>query len=268
MTKVHFTTAGWDYKDWIGPFYPKNMDRTHHLKYFSKFFNFVEINSTFYNLPPENSVKNWFNMVPHGFQFFVKVWSEITHKLGDHAILERIEDFFYQISFLKDKLYGFLLQFPPWFKYSEIHEIKLQNLLKIVPKDPKIKYFIELRDNSWFNSDRLSNFINGENKILVSTYMPKISEYILDNQNYYYFRLIGDRKLTVFNRVQRTQEEAIGRLTSTIKNLQDNTNIYEIFIIVNNNFDGLEHETINVIKRKLNLIINKLSKQKKLYDFF
>lgn len=58
MAKIEIGTAGWDYKDWVGSFYPKQLERTQHLEYFSKYFDIVEINSTFYNLPSIGMVKN------------------------------------------------------------------------------------------------------------------------------------------------------------------------------------------------------------------
>lgn len=43
--------AGWSYKDWSGVFYPKSMQSSEYLSYYSKFFDFAEVNSTFYNIP-------------------------------------------------------------------------------------------------------------------------------------------------------------------------------------------------------------------------
>ena len=71
MSKIKFGTAGWDYKDWVGSFYPKQLKRTRYLAYFSKYFDIVEINSTFYNLPNQATVSKWLNQVPKNFRFTV-----------------------------------------------------------------------------------------------------------------------------------------------------------------------------------------------------
>ena len=70
MVKIFVGCAGWDYKDWIGPFYPKNLKREEHLSYYSKFFDFNEINNTFYNIPSEIAVQRWIDQVPENFRFF------------------------------------------------------------------------------------------------------------------------------------------------------------------------------------------------------
>jgi len=164
MVQIKIGTAGWDYKDWIGSFYPKRLKRSQFLEFFSKFFEIVEINSSFYNLPSKEMVKNWNERVPESFRFIVKVWKNISHNLNDPALDSYITEFLYRFEPLKEKISGFLIQFPPWFKYSKAHLNKLTSLLEDFPL--KFKLFIELRDNSWFKSEILSKFIDLDQKIL------------------------------------------------------------------------------------------------------
>ena len=266
MVKLSIGTAGFFYKDWIGPFYPKNLQKAQYLEYFSKFFNLVEINSTFYNLPSEDMVINWNHRVPENFRFIVKVWQQISHNLDDQDLDSHIIEFFSRLNELKPKIIRFLLQFPPWFKYSESHLQKLVLLLKKIPSE--YKYIIELRDNSWYDSEILSKFIDGEKLILGTTYMPGIIPYYMPNQNIYYIRMIGDRELTVFNRIQRDQNDALNDLYKNIQNLIKTPNIYEIFIIVNNHFQGYAPESVNIIKKKFGLSYRSFNNQKTLTDFF
>lgn len=265
MVKITFGTAGFFYKDWVGSFYPKQLEKTQYLGYFSKFFNIVEVNSTFYNLPSEEMVINWYSRVPENFRFIIKVWQRITHNLEDPALNSYIIEFFSRLKQLKSKIIGFLLQFPPWFQYSESNLYKLNLLLKEIPSE--YKYIIELRDNSWFNPEIFSKFIDGNGKILATTYMPGIIPYYMQNQNYYYIRLIGDRELTVFNRIQRDQKEAMSNLHKNVQNLMNIPNIYEIFIIVNNHFAGFAPESVNDLKKKFGLLHHNFSNQKSLSDF-
>ncbi|MHA2049647.1 MAG: DUF72 domain-containing protein [Promethearchaeota archaeon] len=265
MVKINIGTAGWDYKDWVGSFYPGKLERNQHLAYYANYFNMVEINSTFYNLPSKNIVNNWIVKVPENFRFIVKVWQEITHKLDDPDIDLFIIEFFTALKPLKPKIIGFLLQFPPWFKYSESHLRKLYNLLRKIPSE--YKYIIELRDNSWYNPEILSTFIDGKNIILATTYKPNLKPFYLKDQQFYYIRLIGDRELTIFNRIQRQQEKAIGHLYENIKGLIKVPNIYEIFIIVNNHFAGFAPESVNELKKKFYLDYRIFNTQKKIEDF-
>ncbi|MHA2390846.1 MAG: DUF72 domain-containing protein [Promethearchaeota archaeon] len=265
MARIEIGTAGWDYKDWTGNFYPKRLERSQHLAFYSKYFNLVEINSTFYNLPSKQIVENWFNQVPQDFRFVVKVWQNITHTLDDPELDSKIISFFSTLTPLKKKLKAILLQFPPWFKFTESHLKKLKTLLNEIPSE--YKYIIELRDDSWFNPEILSEFIDGVRLILGTTYKPGIRPYFFKNQNYYYIRLIGDRELTIFNRIQRKQGDARRNLKENIEKLEKKPSIQEIFIIVNNHFQGFAPESANELKKKFGLSYTLFSTQTSLSDF-
>ncbi|MFX0042088.1 MAG: DUF72 domain-containing protein [Candidatus Hodarchaeota archaeon] len=265
MNKISIGCAGWDYKDWVGPFYPKNLERQNYLAYYAKFFRITEINSTFYNLPSIDTVNKWNSRVPPDFRFIIKMWQKITHNLNESGIGNRINQFLRHIEPLKNKTAGILMQFPPWFKYSEKNLSQLKFLINKIPLF--IRQVIELRDNSWLKTKILSKFIDGNRIILGTTYIPNISPFYKQNQNSYYIRLIGDRELTVFNRIQRNQEEAIKHLEYNIQKLNELPNIYEIFIIVNNHFAGFAPETANLIKGRLGLEFHDFDKQKKIFDY-
>lgn len=266
MAKLSFGCAGWDYKDWVGTFYPKPLERNNHLEFYSKFFDIIEVNSTFYNLPTKAMVSNWYHQVPLNFKFIVKVWQRITHNLNDPDLDYLISQFFTQLTPLREKVLFFLFQFPPWFKFTEKHASQLKFLLNELPQEHK--YVIELRDNSWFNEEIVSEIIDGNRIILGTTYMPGIEAYYYNNQNMYYIRLIGDRELNEFNRIQRNQEESVNGLLKSLQNLENKPNIFEIFIIVNNHFMGNAPESINLLKKMLNLPVKDFDQQKKLSDYF
>lgn len=265
MVDIKIGTAGWDYKDWIGPFYPKILEKSQYLSHFSKFFNLVEINSTFYNLPSDTMVLNWINRVPEQFSFIVKVWQKITHKLGNPDLTSRINEFFLKLAPLKKKIIGFLLQFPPWFNYTEGHLNQLIFLLKEIPFE--YRYIIELRNNSWFDEEILQELIDGEKRILGTTYMPGVNPIYYHSQKTYYIRLIGDRELSVFNRIQREQKDSLEGLKRKVQILKNSQNVREIFIIVNNHFQGFAPESVNTLKKFWGLLYHQFSTQKSLADF-
>jgi uncharacterized protein YecE (DUF72 family) len=268
MVKISVGTAGWDYKDWKGTFYSQKLDKRHNLEFYSNFFDVIEINSSFYNLPSNEMVNNWANRVPQNFRFIIKVWQEITHNLGDFEINTRVAEFIQRFEPLKGKTLGFLFQFPPRFKYSENHVEKLISLVNQLPKNTENLYIFEFRDNSWFITENLAGIIDGNKFILGTTYKPGIKPYYLPNQNYYYVRLIGDRELTLFNRIQREQKESLQDLFQNISILKKTPDIYEIFIIVNNHFQGFAPESANLIKKRLDLPFKPLNQQKSLTEYF
>ena len=213
-------------------------------------------------------VINWANRVTKDFRFIIKVWQEITHNLGDFDINTRVSKFFQRFESLKGKILGFLFQFPPRFKYSESHVEEIINLVNQLPKNTENLHIFELRDDSWFIPENLTDLIDGNKFILGTTYKAGIMSYYLPNQRYYYVRLIGDRKLTVFNRIQREQTESLQNLFQNMSILKKRTDIYEIFIIVNNHFQGFAPESANLIKNRLKLPFKPLNQQKSLVEYF
>lgn len=265
MNKFIIGCAGWEYKDWKSVFYPKDIKNSEHLSYYSKYFNYTEINSTFYNLPSQDMVYGWLKKVPEDFKFTVKVWKEITHNYNDPELDSRIQEFFYRLEPLRGKIANFLLQFPPWFSYNKDHMDILTYILKMLPKN--YKYMIELRDNSWYRDELLSKFIDNENLFLVTSYLKGIEPFYYQNQDSYYIRLIGDREIEKFNVIQRKQESTINELLMRIKKIQQKKSIKEIFIIVNNHFTGFAPETANRIKKTLGLPFEDFKKQRTLTDY-
>lgn len=82
-------TGGWAY------FTIPGMDS---LEAYSRAFNYVEVNSTFYQVPPLDTVRVWRQRVPEDFSFSVRCHRGVTHAHGfdptDHVIdlMERMAE--------------------------------------------------------------------------------------------------------------------------------------------------------------------------------
>ena len=242
------------------------MKNSDHLGFYARFFDFSEINSTFDNLPNKDTVERWNAIVPPSFKYAVKMWQEVTHDAKGLGLESKLNQFFYRMEPLKDKICAILVQFPPWFKYSQKH---LSHLLSVINESPpEYKLVLELRDNSWFEKDVLSQVIDGTRTVLGTSYLEGVIPYFFPSQNSYYIRLLGDRQLTKFHRVQRDQEETIAELERELRLLEKSSIDLDIFIIVNNHFTGYSPETVNVLKKRWGLPAQEFNKQKKLSDFF
>lgn len=68
MEEYLIGTGGWAYF---------NVPRLHPLVAYSKAFNFVEVNSTFYQIPPVKEAEKWRKLVPADFQFAVRAHHDI-----------------------------------------------------------------------------------------------------------------------------------------------------------------------------------------------
>ena len=108
--------SGWNYSDapdkggWTGVFYPDK--DTKRLRYYSQFFNTVEMDSSFYEKFYSQMTKGTFigmvRATPEKFQFSVKVPETITHvkrmnvekgAIGHfEEFLDKIFEMFYRVS--------------------------------------------------------------------------------------------------------------------------------------------------------------------------
>ncbi len=80
---IRVGTAGWNYKDWEGIVYPKPRPRGFdELAYLARYFDAIEINSSFYGAPRPTAAKKWVESVAQnrGFQFTAKLFHSFTHE--------------------------------------------------------------------------------------------------------------------------------------------------------------------------------------------
>ena len=62
-------TSGWSYPEWDGAFYPPGMDPADYLSWYADRFPVVEVDSTFYRVPPRRMVEGWRRHTPAAFRF-------------------------------------------------------------------------------------------------------------------------------------------------------------------------------------------------------
>jgi len=147
MPEILVGTSGYSYDHWIGPFYPANLQRKKWLEYYSKSFSTVEMNSTFYHLPKEQTVKNWANAVPENFLFSVKCSRFITHIKRLVNLDDSLDIFFERTKEFGYKQGPYLYQLPPAFKRDDE---RLEGFLETLPDG---KHVVEFRHQSWLCPD-------------------------------------------------------------------------------------------------------------------
>nr|WP_314490594.1 DUF72 domain-containing protein [uncultured Chryseobacterium sp.] len=180
--------SGFSNNDWKGTLYPEDAKSKDFLMLYSQQFNAVEINSTFYRKPTAKTLQKWFDETPHDFRFFIKIPKTITHEKHMENCTEDIAEFYNHIQHrLKEKLAGFLYQFPPSFKKNEEN-------LKLIVKNIDISYLnvIEFRHESWWNAQVYKSL--QENKIIFSgvSFPGKLPDDVMINSDeILYYRLHG-----------------------------------------------------------------------------
>lgn len=140
--------SGWSYKDWRGPVYPADATPRRWFGLYAERFDTVEINNTFYRLPPASTVDAWAAQAPPGFTYALKVGQFGSHrmKLKDPASwlavhLDRVER-------LGAHLGPNLLQLPPrWGRNVE----RLEGFLAVAPRH--VRWAVEVREASWLHDD-------------------------------------------------------------------------------------------------------------------
>lgn len=147
---IHIGPAGWSYKDWEGVVYPqKPGSKFDPLSYLSRFFDTIEINSSFYRPPTPATTKAWARRVannPH-FTFTAKLHRIFTHERGK-ATAEDDKAFREAMNPLAEtgKLGAILIQFPWSFKNTEEERAYLERLIAQFQEYPLV---LEVRHASW-----------------------------------------------------------------------------------------------------------------------
>ena len=183
--------SGWSYDGWKGPFYPQDLDNRYWLSYYSKIFDFVEIDSTFYKIPSKFMVNNWNKRTPDNFRFAVKFPKVITHDKRLKDVEKDIERFYDVMEPLYDKILVCLIQLPPSLQIAEGLDL-IKNLQYQL--DPSFRYAIEVRHYSWFN-ELFYNYIKEKNYCLVWSQQDILITPPVVTTDFIYLRLIGDRSI-------------------------------------------------------------------------
>ncbi|MGI8836593.1 MAG: DUF72 domain-containing protein [Pyrinomonadaceae bacterium] len=151
--KMRIGPAGWSYKDWEGIVYPQKPGaKFDPLEYLSRFFDTIEINSSFYRPFTPATAKSWAQRVVAAkeFLFTAKLHRVFTHERGktSEADEKAVRKGFDELS-SAGKLGAVLLQFPWSFKNTDKDRVYLANVLNRFRDYPLV---LEIRHSSWNNA--------------------------------------------------------------------------------------------------------------------
>ena len=135
--------AKWNKADLKG-FYPKGTKDE--LEYYSKQFNSIELNATFYRQFPATQFEKWRMKTPKGFKFFPKLTQDISHWKRLKGVQESVNVYLENSLKLQDKLGTIFLQMNSNFSPQSFNA--LQNFVVSWPKG--IPLAVEVRHKDWF----------------------------------------------------------------------------------------------------------------------
>jgi uncharacterized protein YecE (DUF72 family) len=147
---IRIGPAGWSYKDWEGIVYPQKPGKSFDpLEYLARFFDTIEINSSFYRPPVPTTTKSWVTRVAANkkFVFTAKLHRLFTHERGK-ATKKDEKEYRQGMDVLAKagKLGAVLLQFPWSFKNTPDDRVYLAKLLEKFSDYPLV---LEVRHTSW-----------------------------------------------------------------------------------------------------------------------
>ncbi|MGZ3915767.1 MAG: DUF72 domain-containing protein [Flavisolibacter sp.] len=151
MQKIrwHIGCSGFHYREWKEDFYPKGLPQRLWFDHYTRHFNTLELNVTFYRFPTLASLQGWYGKAPEAFSFSAKVPRAITHFKKFVETENMLQDFYRVLrEGLREKLACVLFQLPPQLSYSP--EV-LEKILR--QTDPSFHNVIEFRNASWWRED-------------------------------------------------------------------------------------------------------------------
>jgi uncharacterized protein YecE (DUF72 family) len=261
-TDVRLGTQGWTETDWQGPFYPVGLKAANRLASYSRCFDFVEVDSSFYATPAEATVVKWHAETPADFRFAGKVPQSITHDPDPKSGFPRRplqgEGWEAQLGFftdtmrlLGDKLLVLVAQLPPQWHWQPERLKVLERFLDSLPQD--LHWAVEFRHRGWLNDDVMR--LLGERQVAYVIqdlyYMPRNVE--VTTPELAYIRLQGQRKeIERMNEVQIQRDEALDFWAGAIRELIERK-VKRVIVAANNHYQGFSPATLAALQQRLGL---------------
>jgi uncharacterized protein YecE (DUF72 family) len=145
VSPIRVGCSGWAYKHWRGLFYPEGLPQKRWFERYAEEFDTVEINNSFYRLPPCETFARWRDQAPAGFCYAVKANRFLTQAKKLLDCEEPMERMMAAVRCLGDRLGPMLYQLPPSLK---LNLERLESFLRLVPGD--VASVFEFRDPSWY----------------------------------------------------------------------------------------------------------------------
>ncbi|MGI0022768.1 MAG: DUF72 domain-containing protein [Nitrososphaeraceae archaeon] len=250
--QLYIGCSGWSYTSWQGPFYPTDMNKNLQLPFYSEVFNYVEIDSTFYNIPTESMVRNWNKRTPDNFRFTVKFPKVITHDKRLMNAEKELSLFYDRMEPLKGKILALIIQLPPSFELKEgLESLRRSDFFF----DDTFRYAIEVRHRSWFN-ELAYNLFQNSNISLAWSQMDRLQTPPIVTTDFIYLRLIGDRSIheSNFGKLQIDRKVEMEKWAEKIKETKNNEkNIKTAIVVANNHYGGFGPGTVNIFREMMDM---------------
>jgi uncharacterized protein YecE (DUF72 family) len=265
-SSIYVGCQGWRYADWriqaedagpwSAPFYVPRTRPDQELSQYSQTFDLVEVDSTFYAIPSESTVKRWAEQTPASFRFTLKLPRTLTHEDRLRRGRKTLQEFCERARLLGPKLAAILIQLPPSFSPQEFPA--LERFLPHLPQD--LSFAIEFRDKAWLN-DKTVTLLNQYQVALTLGETPWISTEVSLAwvqklpTDWLYVRMMGLKKggIERFTHLQVNRDRELTVWAATLQDLAAQRK--QIYVLMDNHFQGFSPGSATLIKEKLGQIL-------------
>jgi uncharacterized protein YecE (DUF72 family) len=140
--KLYAGASGFSYPSWKGAFYPDDAKPEDFLRLYAERVNAVELNNTFYRVPPEDQFDRWAAQVTDGFRFAVTM----SRRLTSFGRVEGVDEFCRMARRLGNRL-GPLRIKVPQARDDGFLRLLLDSL------DPEVPAALDFRHDSWDDAE-------------------------------------------------------------------------------------------------------------------
>ena len=271
--KIRIGACAWSFEDWCGAFYPADLPDSHWLEFYARYLPAVEVDSTFYGAPAENTVRRWVEMTPAVFRFACKLPREITHACRLRDCSAELNSFLRAIEPLAPKLQVILIQLPPSFAPKDGRPA-LRKFLAQLPRD--FRFAIEFRHVGWHRPQIIrllekyrtcwvwadTSPLN-ERNLAPFEFLPRTTDFL-------YLRLLGDyaTKYSVDGGQMHHYEKLLWKREAALESWslkieRHLSEVRNVWTFVSNHFEGFAPETCQRLAQRLgfNLPLPSLSEK-------
>jgi uncharacterized protein YecE (DUF72 family) len=248
--RLFFGTSSWNYKDWVGPFYPPGIKAADMLASYSRIFPSVEVDSSYYGIPRATTLETWRARSADGFRFSFKTPSGVTHERRFVDVGAYFGAFIDRVRAMGDKLGAILIQCPPDFAPTREARAALFGFLE-TELPGELPVALELRDPRWYDRT-LFDFARATGFTLALTdgmhADPELAARIVEELvrkppvTYAYIRWLGAEAFAHYDRVQVDRTKSLDVWERLIRSLREACDV--IYAYASNDYEGYAPATV------------------------
>ena len=259
--RVRLGTQGWNYDAWGGAFYPSGTRPADFLTVYARAFDTVEVDSTFYAVPAETTIRGWAARTPADFRFSLKLPQQLTHEHRLRGGDDLLDTFLARARLLGPKLGAVLVQLGPDFGPAE-----LPALARFLPKLPgDVRFAVEFRERAWLADGALAMSVLAlladhgvtpalsDGRWIPRRWVLRLAQRMAERPTVgapVYVRWMGaNRDLVDYSRIQIDRTRELDAWADVLRALASAT--AGVYGYINNHFAGHSPQSVRDLQRRL-----------------